>query len=80
MIRLRTPIALLCIGLVLFAAFVPATALDLSAVLIPIWPPFATPARAFVHRDSPRVDEQTVALLVLLPSRAPPALSGLLGS
>jgi len=73
--RIRKSVVILCIGLVLFAAFTPATAYDFCAILVPIQPLFAGGPVIAVHREAPRCDEQTLALLALLPSRAPPALA-----
>jgi uncharacterized RDD family membrane protein YckC len=72
-LRGRRLLVFLAIGLVLFAAFVPAAAASLPAVLLaPLWliPPAA--AVATIRREASRCDEQPSSLLSLVASRAPP--------
>jgi len=75
MIRQRTSIAVVCIALVVFAAWVPVIASQFSVVLVPLWivaPPVAVSA---IHLAAVRCDEDTASLLSLALSRAPPALT-----
>jgi hypothetical protein len=74
--RSRKLIALLCIGLVLFAAFTPGiVAHSVAIILDPVWAVFVPHTRAPVYPRFVRVDEQTRALLSTLFSRPPPALA-----
>ncbi len=76
MYRSRKLIALLCIGLVLFAAFTPGiVAHSVASVLDPVWAVFVPQTRTLVHPKFVRVDEQTRALVSTLFSRPPPALA-----
>jgi hypothetical protein len=69
----RTSVAILCIGLVLFAAFTPGTAAHSVAIILdPVWNLFTPPPRVFVQPQMVRVDDQTRALLSVLVSRPPP--------
>jgi hypothetical protein len=73
--RRRGAVAVLCIALIIFAAFVPAVAATLgSFVFIPLW--LVSPAVAIIviRREAFRCDEQPIALLAVLASRAPPAV------
>ena len=74
----RKTVAVLCIALVVFAAFVPAIAASLgSAVLVPLWLVLPAVAVTIVRREAFRCDEQPVSLLAVLDTRAPPAVSAL---
>jgi hypothetical protein len=73
MSRYRTSIAILCIGLVLFAAFTPGVAAhSITIVFDPVWDLFSPQPRVLVQRQTVRVDDQTRALLSVLTSRPPP--------
>ena len=71
--RTRKSVAVLCIALVVFAAFVPAAAPNLVyAILVPLR--LVVPAATVVViRSTPvRCDEQPASLLSLVAPRAPP--------
>ena len=73
MSRYRTSVGILCIGLVLFAAFTPGVAAhSVTIVLDPIWNLFSPQSPVFVRPPAVRVDEQTRELLSVLASRPPP--------
>ena len=75
MLRSRKAVAVVCIALVVFAAFVPALAASFgSAVLIPLWLVLPAVVVTVVRREAFRCDEQPVSLLAVLDSRAPPAV------
>jgi hypothetical protein len=74
--RARTFIALLCIGLVLVAAFTPGVAAhQVALTLDPVWALFLPPIRTFVLRDTARAAEHTLALVSPRFSRPPPGLA-----
>lgn len=74
----RKTAAVLCIALVVFAAFVPVIASALgTVVLVPLWIVLPAVVVTLVRYDAFRCDEQPVSLLAVLDSRAPPALSAL---
>ena len=76
MLRSRKAIAVVCIALVVFAAFVPALATTLgAALLVPLWLVLPAVVVTVVRREAFRCDEQPVSLLAVLASRAPPALT-----
>jgi len=76
MLRTRKAVAVACIALVVFAAFVPALASTLgAAVLVPLWLVLPAVVVTVVRREAFRCDEQPVSLLAVLASRAPPALT-----
>jgi len=76
MLRTRKAIAVVCIALVIFAAFVPALASTLgAALLVPLWLVLPAVVVTVVRREAFRCDEQPVSLLAVLASRAPPALT-----
>jgi len=76
MLRTRKAVAVACIALVVFAAFVPALASTLgAAVLVPLWLVLPAVVVTVVRREAFRCDEQPVSLLTVLASRAPPALT-----
>ncbi len=76
--RTRRAVAVTCIALIVFAAFLPLGRVSLEwLVITPVFsllPPFTTPA---VPREVPRCDERSVALLAILESRGPPTSSSL---
>jgi hypothetical protein len=73
---MRKLIALLCIAIVVFATVVPAASSHFSEVLVPLWVVlFPVLALIVIRRAAERSDEQSVALLSLLASRAPPTLA-----
>jgi hypothetical protein len=72
--RTRRSAAVLCIALVVFAAFVPAAAPNLvNAILVPLWLVVPAVTVVVIRRSAIRCDEQPVSLLSLVLSRAPPA-------
>jgi len=74
-LRGRRSVVLLAIGLVLFAAFVPAAAANLAAVILtPLWLLFPAAAITRIRREASSCIEQPVSLLSLVASRAPPSL------
>ena len=76
MLRTRKAVAVACIALVVFAAFVPALATTLgAALLVPLWLVLPAVVVTVVRREAFRCDEQPVSLLAVLASRAPPALT-----
>ena len=72
--RARQPLAVLCIAIVVFAAFLPGAAVYLDATFTPLW--FVVPAIlvVVVRRAALGCDEQPTSLLSLVSSRAPPAI------
>ena len=73
-LRQRRSLVFLAIGLVLFAAFVPAAATCLAAgVLVPLWLIAPAAAITLVRREASCCDEQPASLLSLVASRAPPS-------
>jgi hypothetical protein len=71
--RTRKALAILCVGLVVFAAFLPATAPDLlPAVLVPLWLVVPAVVVTVLRRRAARHDDQPVSLLGLVLFRAPP--------
>ena len=71
--RARKILALLIIAFIVLAAFVPAGAMPATTVLVPLWLglfPLIEIRR--IRRRVVASDEQPVALLSLLASRAPP--------
>jgi hypothetical protein len=76
--RKRKAAAVLCIALVVCAAFVPVIAATLgTAILVPLWLVLPAVAVVIVRRRAFRCDEQPVSLLAILDSRAPPILTAL---
>ena len=74
--RRRKAVAVLCIALVVCAAFVPAIATTLgTAILVPLGLVFIAAAVVLVSCDALRCDERPVSLLAILDSRAPPTLA-----
>ena len=71
--RTRKAVAVLCIALVVCAAFVPVIASTLgSAILVPLWLVLAAVTVVIVRRKAFRCDDQPISLLAILDSRAPP--------
>ena len=70
--RLRRPVAVLCIAVIALAAFMPGVSACDDAVFEPSWVLLPDLAWTFVPNTPVRVPEQLLALLALLPSRAPP--------
>jgi hypothetical protein len=76
--RTRKTFAVLCIAIVVVAAFVPALASSLgSAILVPLWLVVPAVTVTVIRRDALCSDEQPVSLLAVLASRAPPILASL---
>ena len=75
MARLRArSLVLLALGLVLFAAFVPAAAANLAAVILtPLWLLLPSAAITRIRREASNFDQQPASLLSLVDSRAPPS-------
>lgn len=73
--RSRKAIAVTCMVLVVFAAFVPLGGLSLEwLVVTPVFillPPSPTP---FLQPDAPRCGEQLLALLAIVETRGPPSV------
>ena len=73
MSRYRGYAAILCIGLVLFAAFTPGVAAhSVAIVLDPVWELSVPQSRVFVPLTTVHVNEQTRALIAFVVSRPPP--------
>jgi hypothetical protein len=73
-LRTRKSFVFLAIGLVLFAAFLPAAGADLpAAILAPLWLILPTVAITLIRREASRSDDQPTSLLALGASRAPPS-------
>jgi len=76
--RTRRAVAVTCVALIVFAAFLPLGGVSLEwLVITPVFtllPPFPTPV---VPRESPRCHERSVSLLAIVESRGPPASSSL---
>jgi hypothetical protein len=71
--RTRKALAILCVGLVVFAAFLPATAPHLlPAVLVPLWLVVPAVVVTVLRRRAARQYDQPVSLLCLVLFRAPP--------
>ena len=73
MIHMRKSLTWLCLGLVVFAAITASVAGELAALLAPLWILSADLAVRARRRTKVRRDERLLALLALVPSRAPPA-------
>ena len=69
---MRKSFTWLCISLVVFAAVTASVAGELAAVLAPLWILSADLAVRVRRRTTVRRDERLLALLALVPSRAPP--------
>ena len=76
--RTRKTVAVLCIAVVVFAAFLPALAVNLPPVILTaLWLVIPAVAVVVIRRQAVRCDEQPVSLLSLVLSRAPPSLLAL---
>ncbi len=73
MIHMRKSLTWLCLGLVVFAAVTASVAGELVALLTPLWLLCAALAVRVRRRTGVRRDERLLALLALVPPRAPPA-------
>ena len=72
-IRQRRTVAVLCIALVVFSAFLPAGVSDtVWAALIPLGLVVTTTGITLIARSASRSDVQPVSLLALALLRAPP--------
>ena len=72
--RTRKTVAVLCIVVVVFAAFLPVVSANLPpVVLTALWLVIPTVAVTVIRRQAVTSDEQPVSLLSLVPSRAPPS-------
>ena len=72
--RTRKTVAVLCIAVVVFAAFLPVVSANLPpVVLTALWLVIPTVAVTVIRRDAVTCDEQPVSLLSLVLSRAPPS-------
>ncbi len=72
-VRMRKTVAVLCIALVVFAAFVPGAASHVvAAILTPLWLVIPAVVVTVVRRRATRCDAQPVALLSLALFRGPP--------
>ena len=70
----RKTVAVLCIAVVVFAAFLPAVSAQLAPVILTaLWLVIPAGAVEVVGREAAQCDEQPVSLLSLLLSRAPPS-------
>jgi hypothetical protein len=70
--------AVLCIFVVVFAAFLPAVSANLAPVILTaLWLIVPAVAVIVVRREAVRCDEQPVSLLSLVLSRAPPSTPAL---
>ena len=73
-LRGRKALVFLAVGLVLFAAFVPAAAANLPAVIwAPLWLTQPAVVITLIRRAATRSDEQPTSLLSIVASRAPPS-------
>jgi hypothetical protein len=72
MSRARKSIVVLCIAIVVVAALLPAVSIDLVAILTPLWLVVPAVSVISIGRIALSSDEQSVSLLSLVPSRAPP--------
>jgi hypothetical protein len=74
--RTRKAIAILCVGLVVFAAFVPAVAANVVVeVLTPLWLVVPAVAVTIIRRRALLCDVQPASLLSLDLLRAPPRVA-----
>lgn len=73
--RTRRMAAVVCIAIVIVAAFLPASTAALGAtVLVPLGLVLPAILITLLRREAFRCDEQPASLLALLDSRAPPSL------
>ena len=72
--RSRRSLVFLAVGLLVFAAFVPAAAAQLPvAISVPLWLILPAAASVLIRRDTSWDDEQPASLLSLTAPRAPPS-------
>jgi hypothetical protein len=69
--------ALLCIAIVVFAAFLTVASIDISANLTPLWPVLPALSVMLIRRRAEHCDEQSLSLLSFGAARAPPATRAL---
>ena len=74
-LRTRKSFALFCIGVVVFATFLPVVSTVFTAILTPLWLVVPAVVAVVIRRMAVRCDEQPVSLFSLLLSRAPPAFA-----
>jgi hypothetical protein len=75
MIRVRKPVAVLCIAIVVFAALLPAAAIQLHVIFFtPLWIVTPVIVSAALARTARLCEEQPASLRSLDPSRAPPVV------
>jgi hypothetical protein len=73
-LRLRTPVAVVCIAIAVFAACVPSIVLTVPlAILAPAWLYVAPDGFVRLTQRDARAAEHSASLLRLRPARAPPA-------
>ena len=72
--RTSRSVAVLCIAAVVVAAVVPSLAASTlgAAIFVPLWLVIPAVSIVVIRRTAARCDEQPVALLSLVLSRAPP--------
>jgi hypothetical protein len=72
--RTSRSVAVLCIAAVVVAAVVPSLAASAlgTAIFVPLWLVIPAVSIVVIRRTAARCDEQPVALLSLVLSRAPP--------
>jgi len=76
--RARRAVAVTCIALVVFAAFLPLGGASLEwLVVTPAFTLLPSSTTQVVTREAPRCDEQLVELLAIFESRGPPSSSSL---
>ena len=76
--RTRRVIAVTCIALVVFGAFLPLGGLALEWLIVtPLFTLLLPITTAVIPREAPTGDEPSVSLLATLESRGPPARSSL---
>jgi hypothetical protein len=74
--RTRKAVAILCVALVVFAAFVPGAAATLVVeILTPLWLVVPAVAVTVIRRRAARCDVQPASLLSLGLLRAPPRIA-----
>ena len=71
--RLRKPVAVLCIAIVIFAALLPAAAIQLHVFFTPLWVVVPAIAVVVLRRTARLCKEQPASLRSPDSSRAPPA-------
>jgi hypothetical protein len=72
--RTRKTVAVICIAVVVFAAFLPPVAANLPPIILTaLWLVIPIVVVVVIRRQAVRCDEQPVSLLSLVLSRAPPS-------